>query len=120
MQTRFANLHFLLYDFCGVIAIIGSLIIVVFLVLKVITILVDRVMRVRVQSRLLEIVLQLITMPFAVAFSSTLLTFWALIFTSFMVGMIKDVGLGLKILGYGCAAYLGVGCIIIVLALFSL
>jgi hypothetical protein len=44
------------------------------------------------------------------------LTFWALVFTSFMVGMIKDVGLGLKILGYGCAACLGLGCIAMILA----
>ena len=108
MQTRFADLHFLLYDFCGVITIIGSLIVVVFLALKLFTWLLDvsesltskYAGRSREWLRPLRRILLL-------NISGAALLFWALLFTSFMVGMLKEVGLGLKVLGYGCAAYFG-------------
>ncbi len=45
--------------------------------------------------------------------SGMVTTLWALVFTSFMVGMIKDVGLGWKILGYGVAAYVGFGIVLV-------
>ena len=106
MQTRFASLHFLLYDFCGVITIIGSLVVTVFLALKLMTIIADLITKARARFGRLKFPRALLW-PVAVVFSSAVLLFWALIFTPFMVGMIKDIGLGLRILGYGCAASLG-------------
>lgn len=108
MQTRFAELRFLLYDFCGVITIIGSLIAIVFLGLKLAVLVVDQLVRIKVKIPLWKRVMAFVYWPAVRAVALVFLALWVVVFTSFMVGMIKDVGLGLKILGYGCAAYLGV------------
>jgi hypothetical protein len=107
MQTRFASLHYLLYDFCGVVTIFGTLIVTVFLVLKLFIVLMDQFTKARARFGRWLYYEQVLIWPAAFAVSSLVLGFWALIFTSFMVGMIKDIALGLRILGYGCATYVG-------------
>ncbi|KAI9691157.1 MAG: hypothetical protein M1822_008777 [Bathelium mastoideum] len=113
MQTRFAKLHFLLYDFCGVVTIIGSLTVLVLLALKLTNTLSDLIGKSRVRGGVLARLMDRAG-PAATGLVGILtVNSWALIFTSFMVGMIKDVTLGLKILGYGFAAFLGgivLGC----------
>ena len=109
MQTRFAKLHLLLYDFIGVVTIIESLIGLVFLGLKGTMTLADWLTKTRVRSSILERMVSFAYIPAVFVASMSFPTFWGLIFTSFMVGMIKDVALGLKILGFGMAAYLGSG-----------
>jgi hypothetical protein len=108
MQARFATLHYLLYDFCGVVIIFGTIIIAVFLVLKLFMVLVDQSTKLRVRPGAWVRYEHLIIWPLIFAGLSIVVGFWAIVFTSFMVGMIKDTGLGLKILGYGCAAYAGI------------
>lgn len=100
MQTRFSDLHYLLYDFFGVLVLLGTIVVAILAVLrlhagwKVLSARLDRSAafkwRVRPKARVLLLLL--------------LLLGWALLLSSFLVGMIKDVGLGLKILGYGAVA----------------
>jgi len=116
MQTRLANLHFLLYDFCGIMIIITSLVMLVFLAMKLSIFLSDLLMKFIANNRRGEFFRKFLLLPVVAAGSIMILPFWALVFTSFMVGMIKDVGLGLKILGYGCAAYVGIGFVLVALA----
>jgi hypothetical protein len=105
MQTRFANLHYLLYDFFGVLVLLGSIVIVILIVLrtyvwwKELLLQLDRNTTFRKHVRPAGFI----------AFLCFFLSVWALLLSSFLVGMIKDVGLGLKILGYGVAAAVGIG-----------
>ena len=108
MQTRFAELHFLLYDFCGVLMIIGSLTVLIFLGLKLTVVIIDQLTKLKVTNSRVLRMMNLMYLPAATVIALLVFSLWALIFTSFIVGMIKDVSLGLKILGYGCAAYLGI------------
>ena len=105
MQTRFADLHYLLYDFFGVLVLLGSIVIVILIIL-------------RTHLWWKELLLQLDRNPIFrkhvrrvgfIAFLCFFLSVWALLLSSFLIGMIKDVGLGLKILGYGVAAAVGIG-----------
>jgi hypothetical protein len=105
MQTRFADLHYLLYDFFGVLVLLGSIVIVILVIL-------------RTHVWWKELLLQLDRNPVFrkhvrpagfVAFLCFFVSVWALLLSSFLVGMVKDVGLGLKILGYGVAAVVGIG-----------
>lgn len=108
MQTRLAQLHYLLYDFCGVVIIISTIALSIFFILKYFLKVIDRFMSTKARvSRESSSTIDEIVLPLG----SLLVTWgglaWALVFTSFMVGMIKDVGLGLRILGYGSAAFIG-------------
>ncbi|KAF2690804.1 hypothetical protein K458DRAFT_63229 [Lentithecium fluviatile CBS 122367] len=93
MQTRLVDLHYLLYDFCGVIIFFGTIAIVFITLLKSISNKkgsVHGVFRVKQRTILAWIILQ-----------------WMLILTSFLVGMIKEMVVGLKILGYGTGGMVG-------------
>jgi hypothetical protein len=105
MQTRFADLHYLLYDFFGVLVLLGSIVIVILIIL-------------RTHLWWKELLLQLDRNPMfrkhirpagLIAFLCLFLSVWALLLSSFLIGMIRDVGLGLKILGYGVAVAVGIG-----------
>ncbi|KAJ4295489.1 hypothetical protein N0V90_007502 [Kalmusia sp. IMI 367209] len=84
MQTRIVELHFLLYDFCGVIVFFGSIAIVIILTMKQFAKSKGNahgIIRVNDGATMVVIMLG-----------------WAAMFASFLVGMIVDVGLGLEIL----------------------
>lgn len=109
MQTRFSNLHYLLYDFFGVLVLLGTTVAVILTLI-------------RSYIWLKEVLAQLerrweytrLIMPTAnIIVLWCLVLGWGLLFSSFLVGMIKDVRLGLKILGYGVAAAIGTGLLIL-------
>ncbi|KAJ4348739.1 uncharacterized protein N0V89_010117 [Didymosphaeria variabile] len=110
MQTRFVDLHYLLYDFFGVIFLLGTLTFFLFGILLLLrwaygTLynfmesitrsnlfrVVPGLSRIRLGKYAPLVVILLMWVP------------WALIVASFLVGMNNDVGLGLRILGYGFA-----------------
>lgn len=93
MQTRLADLHFLLYDFCGVIVFFGSLALVVVFAMKQF-------------AKRKGNVHGIVKMNKGANLVAVLLGWFALVL-SFLVGMTVDVGLGLKILYLGVAAFVG-------------
>jgi hypothetical protein len=93
MQTRLIDLRFLLYDFCGVIIFFGTIAIAFIAFLKSISSKkgsVHGVFQVKQRTVLVWLILQ-----------------WLLILASFLVGMISNILLGLKILGYGTGGMVG-------------
>jgi hypothetical protein len=105
MQTRFVDLHYLLYDFFGVIFLLGTL---TFVLLGILVML-QRGYRnlynwMEKPARSASITIGSGWRADKYAPLVTMLAFllpWALIVASFAVGMIYDTGLGLRILGYG-------------------
>jgi hypothetical protein len=104
MNTRFADFHLLLYDFIGVFVLLGSITIfiyfTIFIVMKLSLLLND------IPEEFTSSKPKRIVFPFLIAL-------WALITTSFIIGIVKDVILGLKILGCGLGGifsifYLGI------------
>lgn len=113
MQTRFAHLHYLLYDFFGVLVLLGTIVAVILIVLRYYLwwkVLLTQLDRNRMFRRHIRPNAHVIVFCF-------LILGWGLLLSSFLVGMIKDVGLGLKILGYGVSAAAGIG--LLTLLLFS-
>ena len=89
MQTRLVDLHYLLYDFFGVIVLFGSGALVIILIMK----------RIAKANGSAHGVLKIKGFnKIAVVLA------WATVLASFLVGMIVNVDLGLKILGIGVAA----------------
>jgi hypothetical protein len=84
MQNRFVDLHYLLYDFFGVIVLLGTITITVVVVLKLLSRLSEiqntRVTHAKTRKIIRGGIAFMIVIP------------WAHIFCSFLVGMIKDVG----------------------------
>ena len=119
MQTRFVDLHFLLYDFVGVVIIIGSSAVLLFVMLKLILWLTDLATKSEIRLKYVRENLPLASWILTILGVSWALQFWALVFTSFMVGMIRDIGLGLKILGFGSAAFLGVSVVLFLLPILG-
>jgi hypothetical protein len=91
MQTRLTELRYLLYDFVGVVVFFGT-----------ITFASVQLLRYYAQSLKGGNVHNVFHIE-GLSHRAIILLEWVLIFSSFIVGMIKDVGLGLRILGYGTA-----------------
>ena len=109
MSTRLKELHFLLYNFVSLVVLLGSFGVTLFIALKSLVLLLDLWTKsIARPGRLARTLDGPEISVAAVCAFALVLGAWAIIFTSFMVGMIKDVGLGLKILGFGFAAYSGV------------
>jgi hypothetical protein len=103
MQTRFIDLHILLYDFCGVVVLIGTVLIVSFRLLRGYVYLKERFQMWTPDTKLETTAKHLMGGNLA---SIIVFSVWTLILSSFLVGMIKDASLGGKILGYGLAGLL--------------
>lgn len=105
MSTRFTSLGPLLYDFCGVVVLFASLVAVVFLLLKVYQTLRGMVDRMKpnwsLPSRLFTSALVKWVQWIGIFVA------WALVLSSFIVGMVVDISLGFRILGYGIAGLVG-------------
>ena len=117
MQTRFVNLHLLLYDFLGVFLLVASFAVLVYFVVRVFTTLARRdYMKVSAKYEPWkfkwwgdEAEDDEINLGMDLFFKyAGALCVWAVTITSFIVGMVLDVTLGLKILGYGLAALIGI------------
>jgi len=89
MQSRLADLHYMLYDFCGVIVLLGTLTVITVQIIRRFAKWTGNIHDV---FRVTDWVHWWFIIPE-----------WTLVLSSFLVGMIKDVVLGLKILGYGTA-----------------
>lgn len=103
MQSRFKDLGELLYDFFGVVVLLGAgvaLLVTVMLLFSSMKELESRLFKYHWYKAILRPVI-LMTM------SGITFTLGALVLASFLVGMFKDVVLGAKILGYGIAAAIG-------------
>jgi hypothetical protein len=103
MRTRLVDLHLLLYDFVGVFTILASLAILLYVVIGP-GIKVAR--RVNVAFNFHpegEESWKMVNYSFA-------LIFWAMITSSFIVGMVKDAILGLEVLAYRSAGFLVLEC----------
>lgn len=112
MGTRFKDLGYLTYDFFGVVNLLGALVIAVILILFLVAFLQEFESRRQYWSsfKLWPAVL--------VVGAFIFLTLGALLLSSFVVGMFKDVGLGAKILAYGLAVAFGLPvCLVILTAL---
>ena len=122
MQTRFVNLHLLLYDFLGVFLLVASFAVLTYFIVQLFTRLSRRdYMKLSakyepwkfkwmgdgVDDDEIDVGLK-----FLLKYVVTLCV-WAITITSFIVGMVSDVALGLKILGYGLAALVGTGFLLV-------
>ena len=110
MQTRLADLHYLLYDFCGVIVLLGTIVIILAALLSMFTQLNEKLVQAKDDPEIPSWVVS--SLQANVYGWSSLL--WGLLLSSFMVGMIRSVTLGTKILVYGVAA---IGGLLLVLGL---
>lgn len=99
MQARFVDLHYLLYDFCGVAVLFLTLLGLILALVKLYVRLTHWVTNLRGFRKVIS----------QVTFVMTILILWALVLSSFLVGMSSDVGLGGRILGFGIAGITGLG-----------
>ncbi|RSL66835.1 hypothetical protein CEP53_003228 [Fusarium sp. AF-6] len=105
MQTRFKDLGSLLYDFFGVVVLLGVIVVIIVIIMATIAIIKEaestltRYSSYRKHTRVRVINLLLLG----------LFSYGSLVLSSFLVGMFKDVRLGAKILGYGSAVAVGLG-----------
>lgn len=97
MQTRLKDLHYLLYDFCGVVVLLLTLVALLLLFVKGSMAIVSRTAGWGSFQK------RFVTSAFAVIVS----TVWAVILASFIVGMAVNVRLGGLVLGYGLAGLVG-------------
>jgi hypothetical protein len=105
MQTRFADLHLLLYDFCGVIVLLATLVLVLLLVVSAILYCREKLAKYETNLPRHGTLLKRIVL---IIFFWVLCTAWMVTIASFLCGMIVDVKLGLKILGFGAAGVFGI------------
>jgi hypothetical protein len=107
MQTRFSDLHYLLYDFFGVLVLLGTIVAVILIALR------SYLWWNRVVAQLdrNQMFRRKIRPKAHIMVRCFLVLGWGLLLSSFLIGMIKDVGLGLKILGYGAIAFGGTGLV---------
>lgn len=105
MQTRLVDLNLILYDFCGVIVLIATFVLIVLGLLNAYD---------RLHGRLLkwgssDPGFRHQIYPFiGKAIAGSCLVIWALLLSSFLIGMVKSAELGSKILGYGIGVIGGV------------
>lgn len=102
MQSRFKDPGILLYDFFGVVVLLGAAAVLLLIAMSVAAFLGDQASRLekyQAYTRLRPIFDGVVTRSITV--------YGALVLSSFVVGMFKDAGLGARILGYGTAAAVG-------------
>lgn len=102
MQTRLKDLNYLLYDFCGVVVLLLTLVALLLLFVKGLTTIVSK------RSGWDSSEKKFVTGAFAAIVSSI----WAVILASFIVGWAVDVRLGGLVLGYGLAGLIGIAALI--------
>jgi hypothetical protein len=99
MQTRLTDLHYLLYDFCGVIVLLGTIVLIIVILLKLFARFKDKMAEWK--SNTSRFYIPWVSHKLQYGVLGWLVVVWALLLSSFLVGMVRDVPLGLKILGYG-------------------
>lgn len=98
MQARLKDLNYILYDFCGVLVLLLTLVPMILWFVRASVTNVSRISGwISVPRRSLVI-----------AFAVIILSFWFIILSSFIVGMAINVRLGGLVLGYGLAGIIGI------------
>lgn len=103
MQFRFADLHLVLYDFLGVVTIVGSIAALAYAITKYGPDFYNKIIVMNYGKGILESrkLLQALKVV-------CLAMWWLAMLTAFLVGMLKDPVLGLKIFGFEAAGITGV------------
>jgi hypothetical protein len=115
MSTRFIDLGPLLYDFCGVIVLFASFLALIFLSFKAYDWTKGKLAtRVYVRSGDMMGGARSYILLWKALLSFLLVIIWPMVLSSFVVGMVEDVGLGSRILGYGVAVVVGVTLILLI------
>lgn len=112
MGTRFVKLGPLLYDFVGVVIILATMVIA-FVGVMVGGMLLHHNWKKYlrpfiISTRLGNAAQKMIKLTLMLSTGLNIILFWMVLLTSFLVGMIKDINLGWKILGYGTAGLVGI------------
>jgi hypothetical protein len=104
MQSRFIKLDLLLYDFCGIVVLLGTILFMVFRLVQRYIVLKEMWEMWRPKSIFTRLAKSFVgySAPASVSY------IWGLLLASFLVGMIKDSGLGGRILGFGLGALAGI------------
>jgi hypothetical protein len=119
MQTRFVDLHYLLYDFCGVIVLLLTLVAVILLMVKLSLSVTDKLAEFSRSKFFKTNFFKIYLYPLVSGVLSLVaLSIWVVILSSFIVGMSQDVGLGGRILGFGIAGLTGIGIIACIIGFF--
>jgi len=105
MNTRFVDLQLLLYDFVGVFVLVGSIAILFYLVIGTAI----KIARWSDANLLIEARSKYELRGAKLFTYSTLIIPWAAATAAFTVGMVQNVVLGLKILGYSFAGIAAIG-----------
>ncbi|UPK92296.1 hypothetical protein LCI18_003231 [Fusarium solani-melongenae] len=116
MQTRFKDLGNLLYDFFGVVMLLGAIVVIIFIVMTTIAVIKEAESRLTQYSFYREDVRHIVIKLLILG----LFSYGSLILSSFLVGMFKDVALGAKVLGYGSAAAFGLVLLLLLPVLLML
>lgn len=102
MQTRLKDLHYLLYDFLGVVVLLLTLVGLVLLLVKASMMASERVATRGSRWSLFG------KRAAKLGFTMAILSVWTVVLASFVVGMAENVRLGGFILGYGIAGLVGI------------
>lgn len=116
MQTRFKDLGSLLYDFFGVVMLLGAIVVIIFIIMTTIAVIKEAESRLTQYSFYREDLRRRVISLLILG----LFSYGSLILSSFLVGMFKDVALGAKVLGYGSAAAVGLVLLLILPAVLAL
>jgi len=100
MQSRFKDLGEVLYDFFGVVVLLGFIAVVLLVLFAILT----AIREGESMLRGVKIYAWYIRPVLEISGAVILSTYFCLVLSSFLVGMFKDVVLGAKILGYGTVA----------------
>lgn len=104
MQTRLKDLHSLLFDFCGVVVILLTLVVAILAMLK---------LTIWIHGKWLQHTSEregrLVNIFAKVTLGSAIVSTWAVFFAAFVIGMFRDLRLGGLVLGYGLAGLIGAG-----------
>ncbi|KAL1871657.1 hypothetical protein Daus18300_004657 [Diaporthe australafricana] len=105
MQTRLKDLHDLLYDFCGVVILLLTLVVLFLLLAKASKM--ASAWNAKRKSGVGKGGAQFII-------TLVIVSVWSVILASFIVGMVKDIRVGGPVLGYGFAAIVGLFVFLII------
>lgn len=105
MSTRFNDLGPLLYDFCGVTILLMTLVLLILLAIRQLMKFTEAISRFRRPS---HGIVQHIWKVFLIFMA---IPGWGILLSSFLVGMLKDIPLGGRILGFGASCLLGMAIV---------
>jgi hypothetical protein len=101
MGTRFNDLGPILYDFCGVTVLLMALAFVILVVTRQLMRLTEVIESLRSSSN------RVVQRLWTIFLIGMMLLGWGMVLSSFIVGMLEDIKLGVRILGFGILCLLG-------------